>query len=97
MFVIAAVAFGLLTVPPLLLLALVINNPGGGHPPAIVIPYLYLILGFRFVAPVGAALAFCAGWLAYSRNSAFRFRKWSVALGILLTAGSVYAWLHGFK
>lgn len=96
LFVAATVLFALLIVPPLLLLPLVISNPGSGHPPAIIIPYLYLIFGFRFVAPVGAILALSAGWLAFSRDTTPRFRYSAVALGILFAAGSAYAWLHRF-
>lgn len=97
MFIIAAVILGLLVVPPLLFFAVFGTNLRGGHPPAILIPYLYLLLGFRFVAPLGAALALGAGWLAFSRSSTAPFRYGAMALGISLSVASVFAWLHEFK
>ena len=93
----ALVILGLLIVPPLLLLPFVISNPGHGHPPAIIIPYLYVLFGFRYAAPVGAVLALGAGWLAFSRDATPRFPYGSFALAILFGVGSALAWLHGFR
>jgi len=97
MFIIVAVILGLLLVPPLLFVAVFGANLKGGHPPAIIIPYLYLLFGFRFVAPLGAVLALGVGWLASSHSAAGRLRYGVLAVGLMLCAGSVYAWLHELR
>ena len=97
MLIIAVAIIGLLLVPPLLFLAVFGSNLRGGHPPAIIIPYLNLLFGFRFVAPLGATLALGSRWLAFSRSTTPRFRYGALALGISLCVVGVYAWLHKFR
>jgi hypothetical protein len=97
MCIIAVAILGVLLVPPLLFLAVFGTHLRGGHPPAIVIAYLYLLFGFRFVAPLGAALALRAGWLAWSRRTTHRWRYGALALGLALGIASAYAWVHEFK
>lgn len=94
------VILGVLLVPPMLFLAIYFAAGGTGadtgHPPAIILPYLYVILGFRFLAPVGAVLSVTAARLAYSRSLPARTRYRLLALGIFFTLGCVAAWLHQF-
>jgi hypothetical protein len=97
MFLIAVAILGVLLVPPLLFLAVFGAHLGSGHPPAIIIPYVYLLFGVRFVAPVGATLAFGATWLAFSRRTSPRWRYGALALGISLGVASVCAWRYDFK
>jgi len=97
MFITAVVILGLLLVPPVVFVAIFREDLYDGHPPAIVIPYLYLILGFRFLAPLAAALAMGSGWLAISRHRPGRLRYWAWALGIALGLASGAAWLHDFR
>ena len=97
MFIIAVVIIGLLLLLPLLFFAVFVSNLRGGHPPVIIIPYLYLLFGFRFVAPLGATLALGSRWLAFSRSTTPRFRYGALALGISLCVVGVYAWLHKFR
>ena len=96
MFIAAVVVVGLLLVPPLVFVVVYREHLYEGHPPGIVIPYLYLVLGLRFLGPAGAALALGAGWLAGSRNRR-GLRYWALALAGLLAAASVIAWLHDFR
>lgn len=93
----SVVIFALLVVPPLLFLAVLGFNPGGGHPSPIIIPYLWVLLGFRFAGPVAAVLALASASMAFSRGASFRFRYGALVLGILLCLGSVTAWIHQFK
>ena len=96
MFIVAVVILGLLLVPPLVFVAVYREHLYEGHPPGIVIPYLYLVVGFRFLAPAGAALALGAGWQAGTRHRR-GLRYWALALAGLLAIGSVIAWLHDFR
>jgi hypothetical protein len=91
---------GLLLVPPALFLAFYFAMGGtqadSGHPPAIVLPYLYLILGFRFLGPVGAAVSFWAASLAFSRALPAWTGYRLLALGTVFAIGCAAAWLHQF-
>ena len=96
MLVISLVILGLLVVPPLLFVA-IFGMEGGGHPPPIIIPYLYVLFGFRFAAPVAAVLAFASAWSAFSRGATPAIQYGAAALGTLLCLASGYAWFHQFK
>jgi hypothetical protein len=67
------VILGLLLVPPLLFLAFYFAAGGPkadtSHPPAILIPYLYLYFGLRFAAPAAAAALLVAAGFAFSLAS----------------------------
>lgn len=97
LFILSVVIFALLVVPPLLFLAVLGFNPGGGHPSPIIIPYLWVLFGFRFAAPVGAVLALASAWIAFSRGATPGFRYGALALGIIFCVTSVYAWIHQFR
>jgi hypothetical protein len=66
-----------------------------GHPPAIIIPYLYLLFGFRFVAPAGAAAGLAAALLPSREHTKARYVV--LAVGAFLVLGCVVAWLHEFR
>lgn len=95
------VILGLLLVPPILFFAFYFAAGGTkadtGHPPAILIPYLYVLLGFRFVAPLGAAVSLVAGALAFSRAMPAAARYAPLVLGTFFCASSAFAWLHKFQ
>lgn len=95
------VILALLLVPPLLFFALYFAAGGPkldtGHPPAIVIPYLYVLLGFRFVAPLGAAVSLTAAGLAISRAMPAAAKYLPLAVGAFFCGGSALAWLHQFQ
>lgn len=95
------VILGLLLVPPILFFALYFAAGGAkldtGHPPAIIIPYLYVLLGFRFVAPLGAAVSLTAAGLAFSRAMPAATRYVPLAVGAFFSGGSALAWLHQFR
>ncbi len=97
----AYVILGVLLVPPVLFFVFYYAAGGAasdtGHPPAIILPYLYVVLGFRFLAPVGAAMSLIAAALAFSRAMPARGRYLPLASGVLLLCGSAAAWLHQFR
>jgi hypothetical protein len=95
------VILGLLLVPPILFFAFYFAAGGPksdtGHPPAILIPYLYVFLGFRFLAPIGAAAFLAAAWLAIMRAMPAWTRFRALALGLFFCCSSAVAWLHQFR
>lgn len=94
------VILGFLLVPPILFFAyFAVGGPKSdtGHPPAILIPYLYVLYGFRFLAPIGAVASLTAAWLAFSRAMPIGIRYRPLALGIFFCCGSALAWLHQFR
>lgn len=97
----AYVVLGALLIPPILFFAFYFAAGGPaadkGHPPAIIIPYVYVLLGLRFVAPVGMLVSLAAAGLAVSRAMPFWMRFRMLLLALLFGAGSVFAWLHQLR
>jgi hypothetical protein len=99
-FIVASVLLGLLVVPPLLFAVFLALSPGrsGGHPPPIIIPYLYLLYGLRFVAPAAGLLFLLGALLPGARAAASpRRRGIAIVLGALLLLGCAAAWLHSLR
>jgi hypothetical protein len=102
--IVAYTVLGLLLVPVALFFAFyfAMGGPAAdhGHPPAIILPYLYTIFGFRFLAPLGAVaglLSLGTGRADRTADALIARRRRVLVVSIALAAGSVAAWLHGFR
>jgi len=72
------IVFGLMVAPPLLFCLIFFPHLTEGHPPALTIPYLYVILTAPVLAPIGLVLSLSAAgnpitrrWLAISLAALF--------------------------
>ena len=99
LFIVATVLLGLLVVPPLLFVVFLALTPGrsGGHPPPIVIAYLYVLYGLRFVAPAAGLLFLLGALLPGARAASPRRQGIAIVLGTLLLLSCAVAWLHSFR
>jgi hypothetical protein len=102
--IVAYSVLGLLLVPVALFFAFyfAVGGPAAdhGHPPAIILPYLYAIFGFRFLAPLGALaglLSLRAGRLDEPADGLIAQRRRVGVVSIALAVGCVAAWLHSFR
>jgi hypothetical protein len=85
----------LLVVPPACFMAIYDASEDHGHPPAIIIPILWVYLGFRFVAPLGVIVSTIA--LLKKNTITARSLNYLRAACILLLAGSSVAWYFYFN
>jgi hypothetical protein len=102
--IVACSVLGLLLVPVALFFAFyfAMGGPAAdhGHPPAIILPYLYAIFGFRFLAPLGAVaglLSLRVGRMDEPADGLIARRRRVLVVSIALAVGSAAAWLHGFR